>query len=196
MYRYLYYSLLMMNAVWLLIIIRHYKKEYYYFFLIAGCEIVTTFFFWKVFHYNTNAPLIFFSLLLIPALERNFFKPLKRKIIFVSFVAVVTIFNLIINIPVVGMWITLAGALVILTIFLKRIILSIALKSELNLIHAIFLLYYLSAIIRLYNGILQVDLGYFNFLVFNFLNIIIGIAFLFVNEDTKIFKFKSLDYQP
>ncbi|MHC1738464.1 MAG: hypothetical protein AB9882_10680 [Ignavibacteriaceae bacterium] len=147
---------------------------------------------WLVFRYNTNAPMIFFSLLIILELTKKNFPGTKSKILFVTASLVVSLFFLFVNLPLTSMSVLLIICLAITALFIRKIILSLAYKAEVNLIHLLLLFYYLTVLFKLNNALLGVGFGMFNFLVFEIIHILFGFSFCFITEKTKVFKFKDL----
>ncbi len=176
--------------MWFFPLIRHHKGEYFLFFLVSNCSNVLTFITWKIFAQNTNLMTVFFSLLLIPVVEKNLLKKLPDKLTYIAVAVLLTAVFLLINSPSVTILFVLLIYLILVLIFLRRIILCLAFSSEINLIHPLLLFYCLSIVVKIYNGLIGPGVGYYNVLVFQILDVIMAVVFSVVTEKTKVFKIK------
>jgi len=178
------------TIVWLFTLIRHFRGEYFYFFLFSNCANISGLILWALFSYNTNLVMLFFAFLLIPAVEKNLLKNSREKLIYLGTVTTVTLVFFPVNSPFVVVSLVLFIYLFLTLSFIRKIILSVAFSAEINLIHLLLLFYSLSIVVKIYNGLIGPGFGYYNFLVFQIINIIMGIIFTFVTPDTKVFKIK------
>ena len=178
--------------IWLFILLKQYKKEFFVLFLLLNLSTVIAFIMWFVFRYNTNAPMIFFALLIILELTKKNFPGTKSKILFVTASLAVSLFFLFADLPLTSMSVIIIVCLVITVLFIRKIVLSLAHKAELNFIHLLLLLYFLTVLFKLNNALLGSGFGMYYFLIFEILHILFGISFCFVTEETKVFRVKGL----
>lgn len=178
--------------IWLFILAKHYKKEFFNIFLFLNLSTVAAFIMFFIFSYNTNGPMIFFSLLVILELIKKNFPGIKFKIFFVAASLAVSLFSFIVNLPLTSMSFLLIICVIIIALFIRKIILNLAYNAEVNLLHLLLLFYFLTVLFKLNNALLGVNLGMFYFVIFEFIHILFGISFCFITEKTKVFRFNPL----
>jgi hypothetical protein len=179
--------------LWLLPPIRQFRSDYFYFFIIIALTDPITHVLRWYFYSGTNIQIIILQIALVFSL----FQPeiLKKYIIAVIIFAVV-ILSLSVLKPteMIDLYLIIFINASIFIIFLKRALVNIINKKEINIFHFALLFYEMIVITKLLNVILQFANALYYFYISTIFQYLLAVFFFMLREDNRkiIFPLKSL----
>lgn len=178
------------TIVWLLTLLKQYRTEYFYFFVLLNVMDIVTLAGWMSFDFSSNVIMFFITTLILLSILPNIYKNAKRRHIYVEAALLITAVFHFFDLSHTTLWGIMILCVVIILIITRRIIVTSTYQGILNLMHLLLLFYYLTVVFKLFNTISGVDMGVFYFWFFQVMHLLTGLAFCFVNVNTKHFEIK------
>ena len=180
------------SFIWLLVPIKHFKTRYFLYFL--SLTLISVF--GRLLRFigsSSNLTSIVFDLLATYFLYKIIFKQ-KDYINISALCFAVALFSIMLDDKIADNWIMLIINLTALFIIIINFLNFAVQNKTVTLFYIIFIFYQTLNVLKLINAISFTKVGVLYYFIILFIQIFIGIFFLFVNEDTNkfiIYRFKS-----